>query len=25
LQTVIYCGVPAAHQAFRVAEEVLGS
>jgi len=25
LQTVIYCGVPAAHMAFRVAEEVLGS
>jgi 4-carboxymuconolactone decarboxylase len=25
LQTVVYCGVPAAHTAFRVAEEVLGS
>ena len=25
LQTVVYCGVPAAHMAFRVAEEVLGS
>jgi 4-carboxymuconolactone decarboxylase len=25
LQTVVYCGVPAAHAAFRVAEEVLGS
>jgi 4-carboxymuconolactone decarboxylase len=25
LQTAIYCGVPAAHMAFRVAEEVLGS
>jgi 4-carboxymuconolactone decarboxylase len=25
LQTVIYCGVPAANSAFRVAEEVLGS
>ena len=25
LQTAIYCGVPAAHAAFRVAEEVLGT
>lgn len=25
LQTAIYCGVPAAHTAFRVAEEVLGA
>ncbi len=24
LQTAVYCGVPAAHTAFRVAEEVLG-
>ncbi|HYY46527.1 MAG TPA: 4-carboxymuconolactone decarboxylase [Candidatus Angelobacter sp.] len=24
LQTAIYCGVPAAHTAFKVAEEVLG-
>jgi 4-carboxymuconolactone decarboxylase len=24
LQTAVYCGVPAAHNAFRVAEEVLG-
>jgi len=25
LQTVVYCGIPAAHTAFRVAQEVLGS
>src|SRR5439155_138512 len=25
LQTAVYCGVPAAHTAFRVAQEVLGS
>jgi 4-carboxymuconolactone decarboxylase len=25
LQTAVYCGVPAAHAAFRVAEEVLNS
>jgi 4-carboxymuconolactone decarboxylase len=25
LQTVVYCGVPAAHTAFKVAQEVLGS
>lgn len=25
LQTAVYCGVPAAHTAFRVAEEVLGT
>jgi len=25
LQTAVYCGVPAAHTAFRVAEEVLGA
>jgi 4-carboxymuconolactone decarboxylase len=25
LQTAVYCGVPAAHTAFRVAEEILGS
>jgi 4-carboxymuconolactone decarboxylase len=25
LQTAVYCGVPAAHTAFRIAEEVLGS
>src|SRR5438045_9648609 len=25
LQTAVYCGVPAANSAFRVAEEVLGS
>src|SRR2546421_9058674 len=25
LQTAVYCGVPAAHAAFRVAQEVLGS
>jgi len=24
LQTVVYCGVPAAHAAFKVAQEVLG-
>ena len=24
LQTVVYCGIPAAHTAFRVAQEVLG-
>lgn len=24
LQTAVYCGVPAAHMAFKVAEEVLG-
>ncbi len=24
LQTAVYCGVPAAHTAFRIAEEVLG-
>jgi 3-oxoadipate enol-lactonase/4-carboxymuconolactone decarboxylase len=25
LQTAVYCGVPAAHTAFRVAEQVLGA
>ena len=25
LQTAVYCGIPAAHTAFRVAQEVLGS
>ena len=25
LQTVVYCGIPAAHTAFKVAEQVLGS
>ena len=25
LQTAVYCGIPAAHVAFRVAQEVLGS
>ena len=25
LQTAVYCGVPAAHTAFRIAEEVLGA
>jgi 4-carboxymuconolactone decarboxylase len=25
LQTAVYCGVPAAHTAFRIAEEVLGT
>jgi 4-carboxymuconolactone decarboxylase len=25
LQTAVYCGVPAAHTAFRIAEEILGS
>ena len=25
LQTVVYCGIPAAHTAFKVAQEVLGS
>ena len=25
LQTAVYCGVPAAHTAFRIAQEVLGS
>ncbi len=25
LQTAVYCGVPAAHAAFRIAEEILGS
>jgi 4-carboxymuconolactone decarboxylase len=25
LQTAVYCGVPAAHAAFRVAEQVLGA
>ena len=25
LQTAVYCGVPAAHTAFKVAQEVLGS
>ena len=25
LQTVVYCGIPAAHAAFKVAQEVLGS
>ena len=25
LQTAVYCGVPAAHTAFRVAQEVLGA
>src|SRR2546428_8592808 len=24
LQTVVYCGIPAAHTAFKVAQEVLG-
>ncbi len=24
LQTTVYCGVPAAHAAFRIAEEILG-
>jgi 4-carboxymuconolactone decarboxylase len=25
LQTAVYCGIPAAHTAFKVAQEVLGS
>ena len=25
LQTAVYCGIPAAHTAFRIAQEVLGS
>jgi 4-carboxymuconolactone decarboxylase len=25
LQTAVYCGIPAAHKAFKVAQEVLGS
>jgi len=25
LQTVVYCGIPAAHTAFKVAQDVLGS